>query len=145
MSICYLWKILLNSVENGDNFVASSDYLRNKKSIVDMGIPLYEYDGGISLHGKSILIDHDLSVIGSYNLDLRSSYVDTELMLVIESEGLNQELESYLNDMEKDSRKVLDENTYEIPEHLIMQKAPLWKWMAWSVFGFVLQPFRGIV
>ncbi len=138
-------KILLNSVENGDNFVASSDYLRNKKSIVDMGIPLYEYDGGISLHGKSILIDHDLSVIGSYNLDLRSSYVDTELMLVIESEGLNQELESYLNDMEKDSRKVLDENTYEIPEHLIMQKAPLWKWMAWSVFGFVLQPFRGIV
>ena len=138
-------RILLNSVENGDNFVASSDYLRHKDKVVATGIPLYEYDGGISNHGKSALIDGDLSVIGSYNLDLRSTYVDTELMLVVQSEELNQELEGYLMAMQEDSRKIIDADTYEAPEHLEIQTAPLMKWIAWAVFGFVVQPFRCLV
>ena len=138
-------RLILNAVENGDNFVASSDYLRHKEEIWDTGITLYEYDGGISNHGKSILIDDDLSLIGSYNLDLRSSYLDTELMLVIESKELNRELEGYMMAMEADSRKVLDGKNYEIPAHLTPAKAPLWKRAAWKIFGFVIQPFRGLI
>lgn len=138
-------KILLNSVENGDNFVASSDYIRNREKIIATGIPLYEYDGGISNHGKSILIDDDLSVIGSYNLDLRSSYLDTELMLVIESRELNQELEGYMEAMETDSRKALPGGAYEVPEHITVEKVPLWKRAAWGVTGFLLQPFRMLI
>ena len=138
-------KILLNSVENGDNFVASSDYIRNKKKILDTGIPLYEYDGGISNHGKSILIDDDLSLIGSYNMDLRSSYLDTELMLVIESKELNQELEGYMGEMEADSRGVLPNGSYEIPDHITVENVPLWKRAAWGIVGFLLQPFRMLI
>ena len=138
-------KILLNSVENGDNFVASSDYLRNKDKILETGIPLYEYDGGISNHAKSILIDDDLSVIGSYNLDLRSSYLDTELMLVVESRELNRELCGYMDEMEADSRKVLSDGTYEVPEHVTVEEVPLWKRAAWGVVGFLLQPFRMLI
>lgn len=138
-------RILLNSVENGDNFVASSDYLRHKDEVTATGIQLYEYDGGISNHGKSVLIDGDLSVVGSYNLDLRSTYLDTELMLVIESEELNQELDGYLKAMEEDSRKIIDADTYMAPEHLKIQTAPLWKRAAWAVFGFIIQPFRCLV
>ena len=48
---------MINSVENGDNFVASSDYLRHKGDIIDTGVTLYEYDGGMSYHGKSMTID----------------------------------------------------------------------------------------
>ena len=131
---------MLNSVENGDNFVASSDYLRNKDKILNTGIPLYEYDGGISNHAKSILIDDDLSVIGSYNLDLRSSYLDTELMLVVESRELNQELGGYMEEMEADSRRALPDGTYEVPEHVTVEEVPFWKRAAWSVVGFLLQP-----
>ena len=138
-------KILLNSVENGDNFVASSDYLRNKDKILNTGIPLFEYDGGISNHAKSILIDDDLSVIGSYNLDLRSSYLDTELMLVVESRELNQELGGYMEEMEADSRRALPDGTYEVPEHVTVEEVPFWKRAAWSVVGFLLQPFRMLV
>ncbi|MCI9682166.1 MAG: phospholipase D family protein [Lachnospiraceae bacterium] len=138
-------KILLNSVENGDNFVASSDYLRNKDRILDTGIPLYEYDGGISNHAKSILIDSDLSVIGSYNLDLRSSYLDTELMLVVESRELNRELEGYMKEMETDSRRVLPDGNYEVPEHITVEEVPYWKRAAWGVVGFLLQPFRMLI
>ena len=138
-------RILLNSVENGDNFVASSDYLRHKDEVVATGIQLYEYDGGTSNHGKSVLIDQDLSVVGSYNLDLRSTYLDTELMLVVQSEELNQELEGYLTAMQESSRKVIDADTYEIPEGLEVQTAPVSKRIAWAVFGFILQPFRCLV
>lgn len=138
-------KILLNSVENGDNFVASSDYLRNKGMIVDTGIQLYEYDGGTSNHGKSILIDDDLSVIGSYNLDLRSSYMDTELMLVVESREINQELEGYMAAMEADSRRVIDADNYEVPEHVEVKEIPGWKRAALDVVGFILQPFRCLI
>ena len=138
-------RILLNSVENGDNFVASSDYLRHKDEVVATGIQLYEYDGGTSNHGKSVLIDQDLSVVGSYNLDLRSTYLDTELMLVVQSEELNQELEGYLTAMQESSRKVIDADTYESPEGLEVQTAPVSKRIAWAVFGFILQPFRCLV
>lgn len=138
-------RILLNSVENGDNFVASSDYLRHKDEVAATGIQLYEYDGGISNHGKSVLIDGDLSVVGSYNLDLRSTYLDTELMLVVQSEGLNQELDGYLKAMEEDSRKIIDADTYTAPDHLEIQTAPLLKRIAWAVFGFVIQPFRCLI
>lgn len=138
-------KILPNSVENGDNFVASSDYLRNKDKILDTGIPLYEYDGGISNHAKSILIDDDLSVIGSYNLDLRSSYLDTELMLVVESRELNQELSGYMKEMETDSRRALPDGSYEVPEHVTVEEVPFWKRAAWGIVGFLLQPFRMLI
>ena len=138
-------RILLNSVDNGDNFVASSDYLRHKDEVVDTGIPLWEYDGGISNHGKSVLIDGDLTIVGSYNLDLRSTYVDTELMLVVECEELNQELEGHLLAFQEDSRRILDADTYEVPEGFAVQTTPFWKRFARAVFGLVVQPFRCLI
>ena len=36
------------------------------------------------MHTKSILIDDRLSLIGSFNWDMRSAYLDTELMLLVE-------------------------------------------------------------
>ena len=50
---------------------------------------MYEVVCGQSLHTKTILIGDDLSIVGSFNADMRSAYLDTELMLVIESEEVN--------------------------------------------------------
>ena len=61
--------MMVNSVANGNNLVASSDYLK-KKHIVETGLNIYEYDGELSVHGKSIVIDDDISIVGSYNLGL---------------------------------------------------------------------------
>ena len=55
------FKMIINSVENGDNIVASSDYRIHKKDIIDTGVELYEFDGGDSTHGKSVLIDNDMA------------------------------------------------------------------------------------
>ena len=135
-------KMVINSVENGDNFVASSDYQYHKKDVIATGISLYEYDGGLSTHGKSLVIDNDLCAVGSYNFDLRSTYMDTELMLVIQSEELTQQLMEYMEDIEKDCRMVVDEKNYVVPDHVTVAKVPFLKRLAWKVVGLLLQPFR---
>ena len=139
------FRLMINSVGNGDNFVASSDYHYQKGKLLDTGVSLYEYDGGSSYHGKSILIDDDLCVVGSYNLDMRSTYVDTELMAVIHSEPLNMQLSQYMETMERDSRKVISFTEYETPPHLEIQEVTAIKRAAFYVAGFVIQFFRYLV
>lgn len=138
-------RIMINSVENGDNFFASSDYIRHKKWMASLGIPIYEYDGGMSYHGKSLVIDGNLSLIGSYNLDLRSTYMDTELMLAIESPSLAAELTGYMEAFHQDCRLLLPDASYQIPEHLTVASVPAWKRAAWSIVGFLMQPFRFLI
>ena len=135
-------KMVINSVENGDNFVASSDYQYHKKDVVATGVKLYEYDGGYSTHGKSLVIDDDLCAIGSYNFDLRSTYMDTELMLVIQSEELTGQLLGYMGEIEKDCRTVVDTHNYIVPDHVTVAEVPFWKRAAWKVVGLLLQPVR---
>lgn len=139
------FKMVINSVENGDNFFASSDYLRNKKKIIDTGAEIYEYDGGTSYHGKSLTVDDDISVVGSFNFDLRSVYVDTELMLVINSKELTKELNENMDKLEKDCRKVIDEDTYETPNHIVVAEVNPIKRFLWWFVGLIMQPFRILV
>ncbi len=138
-------RMVINSVENGDNIVASSDYLWNKPSVIDIGFDLYEYDGGTSTHGKSIVIDDDIAVVGSYNFDLRSTYMDTEMMLVVRSKGLAGELQSYMNVLEKDCRHIVDTENDETPEHLNVTALPAGRYVVLRLIGLVLKPFRFVI
>ena len=135
-------RMVINSVENGDNFVASSDYLRNKPDVVETGLALYEYDGGLSYHGKTVVVDRDISIIGSFNFDMRSTYLDTELMLLIRSEELTEELAGYMDRIQADCRKVISPTEYETPAHIEVAEVSAKRRFLMRVFGFVLQPFR---
>ncbi len=135
-------RLVINSVENGDNFVASSDYQYHKKDVVETGLEIYEYDGGYSTHGKSFVIDDDLCGIGSYNFDLRSTYMDTELMLVVQSRELTAQLREAMEEIERDCRRVVDEREYIVPEHVEVAEVPVWKRAAWKIVGLLLQPVR---
>ena len=48
--------------------------------LAEAGIPVYRYGDGF-MHQKCVLIDDDLVLIGSTNLDNRSLYLNFELML----------------------------------------------------------------
>lgn len=137
--------MMINSIENGDNLVASSDYRLNKGKVVATGLPLYEYDGGYSSHGKSIIIDDEIAIVGSYNMDLRSTYMDTELMLAVKSEGLALDLAKNMEAMEKDCRRVISETEYITPEHIEVETIPAWKNLAFWVIGHLLTPFRCVI
>ena len=85
-------KILVNSREAGNNIIASADYTIHRPMAERLGVPLWEFQGDWSMHTKSVLVDHDLSIIGSFNFDPRSAYLDTELMLAVYSRELNAQL-----------------------------------------------------
>ena len=96
----------------------------------------------MSYHGKSISVGNRLSIIGSFNMDMRSAYLDTELMLVIDSERVNQQLREHMRGYEAASAKVVDEEQYEIPEGVRQQEISgkdkwvigLLKWFNWLRF-----------
>ena len=81
--------LMTNSVGNNGNPFGSADYYAHKDKVLGTGLEVWEYEGGYSYHGKSVLIDDDISVVGSFNIDMRSVYLDTELMLVIDSKEIN--------------------------------------------------------
>ncbi len=137
--------LMINAVENGANLVASSDYLRHRGEVLSTGMTVLEYAGGDSYHGKSLAIDDDLSVIGSFNLDLRSTFVDTELMLVIRGEEVNALLRGHMEALHADCRRVIDEDSAEVPDGLDIPPLPAAKRVALAVLGLVMQAIRNMV
>ena len=137
--------LMVNAVENGANVVASGDYLYHRRGVLSTGMSVLEYAGGDSYHGKSIAIDGDIAVIGSYNLDLRSTYVDTELMLVIHSPAVNAKLRGHLEALHADCRAVRADGSGEVPDGLDIPPLPLWKKAAMYAVGGVMQLVRNLV
>lgn len=101
----------LNSVAVGDNIMASSDYVHNKQRLLETGVTVWEWFGDYSSHGKSALID-DMAVVGSYNLDMRSTYLDTELMLVFHGGDFSRALEEYLLSTQDHALQALPQGGY---------------------------------
>lgn len=91
--------VIINSCASGDNLIASADYLIQKQRLKKMNISLFELQGDTSVHTKALLIDNNISVIGSFNIDIRSAYINTEVMLVIYSEEISNILEQYMRNM----------------------------------------------
>lgn len=77
--------ILTNSLASSPNLFAISGYSNRRKMIVDSGMEVLEYQGPESIHGKTYIIDDSISIIGSFNFDARSSYINSESMVVIRS------------------------------------------------------------
>jgi phosphatidylserine/phosphatidylglycerophosphate/cardiolipin synthase-like enzyme len=114
--------MLTNSVAYNGNPFGAMDYQNNKEKILDTGIQILEYDGGISYHGKCFVIDNNLSAIGSFNWDMRSTYIDTELMLIIDSEAINKNLREAMGVYEEKSLIVAGKDDYIIPDGMVPQK-----------------------
>lgn len=90
-------KLMTNSALNNGNPFGAVDYALHKDEILDTGLCVLEYQGGVSYHGKSIAIDDELAIVGSFNMDMKSVYQDTELMLVIQSKELNKQLRNSMD------------------------------------------------
>ena len=72
-------------------------------------------------------------------MDMRSVYLDTELMLVIDSEAVNKQLKEYLQMYEAASIKVLDKDNFEIPENVVQQEISAkdkWKTNMLKIFNW---------
>ncbi|MBS5133311.1 MAG: CDP-alcohol phosphatidyltransferase family protein [Lachnospiraceae bacterium] len=115
-------KMMTNSVANNGNPFGAMDYQKNKEKICDTGVEILEYDKGVSYHGKCFTIDDRLAAIGSFNWDMRSAYLDTELMLVVDSREVNEQLRDEMKKYEQHALKVTGKDTYEVPEGVERQE-----------------------
>ncbi len=105
-------RVLTNSLASNDAPAAHVGYARYRKALLELGIELYEMraeqEGTLSsfnslgssgsaagsrasLHSKVVVLDDQLLVVGSMNLDLRSQLQNTEVALVIRSRKLSAE------------------------------------------------------
>lgn len=114
--------VMTNSVANNGNSFGAADLEKNRDRMLDTGVTLLEYDGGVSYHGKSMVIDDDISVVGSFNMDMRSAYLDTELMLVIKSDELNAQLRGIMSEYEKSAVTALPDGGYDNPGNVVPQE-----------------------
>ena len=135
-------RIVTNSVENGANIMGCADYLNQKKKIRGLGHAVYEYNGDHSSHAKTVLIDDNISVIGSFNYDMRSAYIDTELMLVIDSPELNKYLRDINIDNMKQSRCVKSDGSVTYGENYVEKSLSKGKKVLYTFLRVLTVPLR---
>ena len=59
--------------------------------LLEAGVKIYQFEDGL-LHTKSILVDGQLSLVGTVNLDMRSLWLNFEITLVIDDDGFGNDL-----------------------------------------------------
>ncbi|MGI9245088.1 MAG: phospholipase D family protein, partial [Steroidobacteraceae bacterium] len=148
--------IVTNSLASNDVPTVHAGYTRYRRALLRAGIELYEYQRfgnhprrhlGTStsnaLHAKTLVIDRRLAWIGSFNLDPRSSRLNTEMAVLLESESLGRDLASrLLRDLEPDRswRVMMRPGSRELRWHGLRAGAPVeldrepdaaWYWRAW--------------
>ena len=138
-------QIVLNAVEKGSNPWGCTDYLNQKKKILKTGADVYELMNEHAVHTKAVLIDDRLSVVGSYNLDMRSTYLDTELMLVIDSQELNDQIQETENIYMEKSKEVLASGQ-ETDGAQYESKVLNWqKKLFYGVLRIIIRPLRQLL
>ena len=106
-------RVLTNSMNANDVLIVHSGYAKRRCDMVRAGIHLYELKatgggerrGGVtasgsgvsSLHAKTFATDQSRIFVGSFNFDLRSARLNTELGLVIDSPVLARRLGSFFD------------------------------------------------
>ena len=109
--------ILTNSLCSTDNLEAFSGYQRIRQELLASGVKVFEYrpDARIrkqlitaekqkrsgyvptfGLHAKSMVIDHNTAVVGTFNLDPRSANLNTECVAIMRSSALAGQVEALM-------------------------------------------------
>ncbi len=98
------------------------------------------------MHTKSVLIDDRFSLIGSFNWDMRSAYLDTELMLLlVDCPALNAALREQTEEMMRQSRLVSPDGTETAgAAYIAPERSPL-KAALQFVIRILIRPVRFVL
>ena len=104
-------RILTNSLASTDNVEAFSSYQTDRKKLLKTGIRIFEFRPDAAertkimtgelqeklnhkpifgLHAKSMVIDNHTTVIGTFNLDPRSANLNTECIVIVNSDEITK-------------------------------------------------------
>ena len=132
-------RILTNSLASTDNLEAFSGYQRDRKLLLKTGVKIFEFrpdaacrkrlmTGALrekpdfqpvfGLHAKSMTLDGQTTVIGTFNLDPRSTHLNTECMVVIHDQRLTQKVNLRFEDEFKPENSWATTPAWN-PDHLV--------------------------
>lgn len=94
-----------NSIAASPNPAAIAGYEVVRNWMLKKGYTIYEYKGPDSIHGKSFIFDEDISAVGSFNLDNRSSFLSTETVAIIDSPEFASQLNKAMDDIGERSNR----------------------------------------
>ncbi len=121
-------RILTNSLASTDNVEAFSSYQTDRETLLNTGVRIFEFRPDAAertkimtgelqeklnhkpifgLHAKSMVIDKQITVIGTFNLDPRSANLNTECIVIVNSESISA---GVLKGMEEEFKS---ENSWE--------------------------------
>ena len=114
-------RVLTNSLASNDVLAAHAGHAKFRKRLLKAGAELYELrpdsnvikktwsgESRAGLHTKAMVFDDESLFIGSFNLDPRSAYINTEAGIYVESPELAQRLLAYMDE------GVLPKNSYRV-------------------------------
>jgi putative cardiolipin synthase len=98
-------RALTNSLASTDVVPVHAGYAKRRRELLAAGVELYEFQAdarrrkgerryfkrmgsGNSLHSKVMVIDRELTWVGSFNIDPRSALINTELAVLVDSPAL---------------------------------------------------------
>ena len=135
-------EIITNDVASGANPWGCTDYLNQKENIRKTGVTVYEFMGKHSCHTKAVLLDDRMSIVGSYNLDMRSTYQDTELMLAVDSKELNAMIRKETETDKTYSKVMQEDGTYQYGENYKAKEMSTGKKLFYGVLRVLILPLR---
>lgn len=119
--------ILTNSFATSPNLIAISGYANHRNDMINAGVNIYEFHGLDSLHAKTYVFDHDISAIGSFNLDPRSTYINSESMVIIYGEEFAEGLKDKIDLHLEKSLQVNRDYSYKENNFLVERSLTLFK------------------
>ncbi|XOV84256.1 MAG: phospholipase D family protein [bacterium] len=100
--------VVTNSLASNDTGLSHAGYKRYRRALLRCGVKLFELrvdaqlgqdfelceaeQTATGLHSKVATLDRRIAFVGSYNLDPRSAFINTEIGVVVHSEALAEQL-----------------------------------------------------
>ena len=106
---------------------------------------MYEYLGDQALHTKALVVGEDLTLAGSCNFDMRSVYLDTELMLAIHSPQLNAQIRGQIQVLKEQSRRMAPDGSITDGPAYQPREQGLGKQLTYGLLRVVTLPFRHLL
>jgi len=100
--------VVTNGLALADNVFVYGAYRWYRARLLAAGVHIYEVASdtppGRMLHSKAILVDGQRGFVGSFNFDLRSAFLNTELGVIVEDPGLIGELATVFDSLTAPNR-----------------------------------------
>lgn len=135
-------EFFINDPNKGANPWGCTDYLNQKQKLLNLGLQMREYRRDHSLHTKNIVIDDRISIVGSMNFDMRSAYLDTELMLVVDSKELNAKIRNKIEDDKTYCKSIKKGEDYQYGSHYKEKELDTKKKVMYQILRILIRSIR---